>query len=132
MIVLDTHALVWWVSGQAGLLGAGAAAAIERERSTDGIRISSISAWEIALLVERQRLTLNREVSSWLAKVEQIPGVAFVPVTNAVAIEAVNLPGNFHRDPADRMIAATARILNASVVTKDSRLIDYPHIATLW
>ena len=75
---------------------------------------------------------LNADVAVWLATVAAIDGVVFVPVDNAIAIDAVNLPGELHRDPADRIIAATARSLDAAVVTGDAKLRAYPHIRTIW
>ena len=132
MIVLDTHALIWWVSGEVARIGAHGRKSIDRELAGGGIRVSSISAWEIALLVRRGRVGLNADVAVWLATVAAIDGVVFVPVNNAIAIDAVNLPGELHRDPADRIIAATARSLDAAVVTGDAKLRAYPHIRTIW
>jgi PIN domain nuclease of toxin-antitoxin system len=131
VIVLDTHALVWWVSGDS-TLSRKAKTAIERERGGGAIIVSSISAWEIAMLVERERLLLSMEVGSWLAMAGQIEPVRFVPVDVEIALKSVHLPGEFHRDPADRMIVATARRLAAPLVTKDERIRAYAHVRTIW
>jgi len=131
VIVLDTHALVWWVSGDS-TLSRKAKAAIEREREGGAIIVSSISAWEIAMLVERERLLLSVDVGSWLAMAAQIESVRFVPVDVEIALKSVDLPGEFHRDPADRMIVATARKLAAPLVTKDERIRAYAHVKTIW
>lgn len=131
MIVLDTHTLVWWVSGDP-LLSKRARTAIEREQPDGDIIVSSISAWEIAMLVERGRLVLSMDVGSWLSTVAQIDAVHFLPVDVEVATKSVDLPGDFHKDPADRMIVATARKLSVPLVTKDEKIRAYAHVKTIW
>lgn len=131
MIVLDTHAWLWWVSNPE-LLGKQATAAIEEARQRREILISSISAWEVAMLVQRGRLQLSLKVHEWIARCEALPFMEFVPVDNAIAVQATCLPGDLHGDPADRIIVATALSHGATLVTKDRKLRDYPGIATLW
>jgi PIN domain nuclease of toxin-antitoxin system len=131
VIVLDTHTLVWWVTGDP-TLSKKAKAAIAREQAGGGIIVSSISAWEIAMLVEREKLLLSMDVSSWLATVAQIDAVRFMPVDVEVATKSVELPGEFHKDPADRMIVATARKLAVPLVTKDDKIRAYAHVKTIW
>ena len=131
MIVLDTHTLVWWVTGDP-TLSKKAKAAIEREQAGGDIVVSSISAWEIAMLVKHDRLVLSMDVSGWLSAVTQIEVVRFMPVDVEVATKSVELPGEFHKDPADRMIVATARKLAVSLVTKDDRIRAYAHVKTIW
>ncbi len=131
MIVLDTHVLVWWASGDAAL-SRRARTALERETSAGEIAISSISAWEIAMLARRNRLVLSMDVGRWLATVSAIEAVRFVPVDVEIATGSVDLPGDFHPDPADRIIVATARRLSAPLVTKDERIRAYPHVKTIW
>jgi len=131
VIVLDTHTLVWWVSGDP-LLSKRARTAIEREQPDGDIIVSSISAWEIAMLVERGKLVLSMDVASWLSTVAQIDAVHFLPVDVEVATKSVDLPGDFHKDPADRMIVATARKLAVPLVTKDDKIRAYAHVKTVW
>lgn len=131
MIVVDTHALVWWASGDT-LLSRRAKTAIERELDGGRIIVSTITAWEIAMLVERERLVLSMDVERWLATVTQIDAVQWMPVDVDVALKSVALPGEFHKDPADRMIVATARRLAAPVVTKDEKIRAYRHVRTIW
>jgi len=131
VIVLDTHALVWWVNGD-GALSVKAKRAIERELDGGEIVISAISAWEIAMLVERERLVLSMDVESWLSTVAQIEAVRFIPVDVEIGVKSVNLPGEFHNDPADRMIVATARKLAVSLVTRDEKIRNYKHVKTIW
>ncbi|MHB1528181.1 MAG: type II toxin-antitoxin system VapC family toxin [Acidiferrobacteraceae bacterium] len=133
MIVLDTHALVWWVNGDLDL-SAPAKAAIEKEiKKEDGIiLVSSISAWEIALLIQKGRLTLTTSIDDWLSTVREIDAVRFVPVDNGIAVQSTQLPGAFHPDPADRIIVALARHMSAPLVTADTRIRSYKHLRTIW
>lgn len=133
MIVLDTHAVLWWVNGDSQL-SQNALAAIEQELRGDGgvILISAITAWEIALLLEKGRITLSMGIDDWLDTVEEIEGVRIVPVDIATAVESTRLPGEFHKDPADRMIVALARHYNAVLVTADEKINDYRHVKTVW
>lgn len=131
MIVLDTHTLVWWVTGDA-TLSKKAGKVIEREQSGGSIIVSAISAWEIAMLVAHGRLVLSMDVSSWLATVAEIEAVRFFPVDVEIAAKSVELPGEFHKDPADRMIVTTARKLAVPLLTKDDKILNYPHVKTIW
>lgn len=133
MIVLDTHALIWWVNGD-GQLSSEAKIAIENELTAeDGVvLVSAISAWEIALLVSVDRLTLTMGVDDWLQTASDIDGVRFVPVDNEIGVESTRLPGEFHKDPADRMIVALARHLNAPLVTADTKIQNYKHVRSIW
>lgn len=132
MILLDTHALVWWVNGDTDRLSAAAIRAIEGEMDGGRILLSSISAWEVAMLVSKGRLGLSRTVAAWLALVGEIEAVHFVPLDNEIAVASTELPGDFHRDSADRIIVATGRRFAVPVVTADERIHDYPHIRTIW
>lgn len=133
MIVLDTHTLLWWVNGDSQL-SQHALEAIEHEwQADDGeILISAISAWEMALLVEKGRLMLSMSIDDWLDTVEEIDGVHFVAIDAATAVESTRLPGEFHKDPADRMIVTLARHFNAELVTADEKITAYRHVRTIW
>lgn len=133
MIVLDTHALLWWVSGDSQL-SQNALAAIEHEFQADGgeILVSAITAWEIALLVDKGRIILSMGTDDWLDTVKEIEGVRFVSVDVATTVESTRLPGEFHEDPADRMIVALARHFNACLITADEKIKDYRHVKTVW
>jgi PIN domain nuclease of toxin-antitoxin system len=132
VIILDTHALLWWASGDTGQLSAVAAQAIEAELNGGQIRVSSISAWELAMLVAKGRIALSMDIGEWLSIVSQIEAVSFMPVDNEIAVKSVELPGEFHKDPADRIIVATARKLAAPLVTADDKIRGYPHVRTIW
>ena len=131
MIVLDTHTLVWWVTGDKSL-SKRAKTAIEKEHASGEIIVSSISAWEIAVLVDRRRLVLAQDLPSWFATIRMIPSIKFVNVDVDISLRSVVLPGTFHKDPADRLIVATAQKLSAVLITKDEKILAYPHVKTLW
>ena len=133
MIVIDTHTLVWWVSGDTAL-SPNASAAIESELDDENglILVSAISAWELAMLVEKGRITLAMDVDDWLETVSEIEGVRFAPVDKEVAVQSTRLPGEFHKDPADRMIVALARHFNVPVVTADEKIRAYKHVKAIW
>lgn len=132
MIVLDTHTLLWWASGDKPRLSATALRAIEAEMSGGQLVVSSISAWELAMLVAKGRVALSMDVGAWLCVVGQIEAVRFAQVDNEIAVKSTELPGEFHQDPADRIIVATARTLAAPLVTADDEIRAYPHVRTLW
>ncbi len=131
MIVLDTHVWVWWVSGVEPL-SQKARRAIRAAVNQKAVYISSISVWEVAQLVARNRLQLTTDVTDWVAKSEALPFVHFIPVDNTIAIKSVQLPGSFHTDPADRIIIATALTLGFPLVTRDEKITRYPHVRTVW
>ena len=131
MIVLDTHAWIWWVASPDEISRA-AREEIDRAMEGEAILISSISCWEIALLVRKGRLELTMPVEDWIARSEALPFVQFVPLDNRIALRSNHLPGEIHDDPADRIIIATALTLGAPLVSKDTRIRDYPHVETIW
>lgn len=131
MIVLDTHAWVWWVASPEQLSEA-ARERIGLEVAEGGIHVSAISCWEVSLLVRKGRLALSLDVADWIAKTEALPFVRFLPIDNRIALRSNSLAGDFHDDPADRLIVATALILGAPLITRDTRILAYPHVQALW
>ena len=131
MIVLDTHSWIWWVSSPA-FLSETAKQLIDEAVTEMNVFISSISAWEVAVLVSRGRLKLSMSTDDWIAASEALPFVEFVPVNNSIALKSVQLPGLLHNDPADRIIIATAVSLGAVLITKDEKIRSYPHVKTAW
>lgn len=131
MIVLDTHVLVWFVSNPEKL-SKNAVKRIGQEIKKQEVLVSSISVWEIFMLIKKGRIKLSMDSQSWLEKVENIPFLQFIPVDNKIASQSVNLPEPFHDDPADRIIVATALNHGATLITKDRRILSYPHVLSLW
>ena len=123
-VVLDTHALVWLLQGSERL-GPGARALIEAAAKGDGAFVAAISAWEIAMLVAKGRLALDREVGEWLDAALALPGLRLAPLDPQVAVDSTRLPGEPHGDPADRMIVATARRHTATLITDDALVLAY-------
>jgi PIN domain nuclease of toxin-antitoxin system len=130
--MLDTHALVWWVSDPERVPLKARRLIDAAVKAGDACAVSSISAWEVAMLVTLGRLRLTVELETWIANVEALPFVRFVPVDNRLAIGAVRLEDFPHRDPADRIIVATALALGATLVTADRRLHRYRRVKTAW
>lgn len=130
MILLDTHALIWWADGSLEL-SRKARQRIDALLAGGGVHASAISCWEIGLLVAKGKLALSMPVKDWIARCEALPFLNFVPVDNAIALAATSLPGRPPKDPADRMIIATARAIGASIVTKDARIRAYA-VPTVW
>ena len=128
MIVLDTHIWIAYIDDPASL----PKTALEAIRSgTEPVGISSISVWEVFMLEKRGRLQLRIPVELWVEKCERLSLFHFVPVDNTIARLSVGLPEPIHDDPADRIIIATALSLGATLVTKDKKMLSYPHVKTL-
>ena len=129
MIVLDTHIWVWWANDTSDL-----SAAQHREIETaeqSGVGVSAISCWEVAKLVERGRLDLDRPVEEWVGAALAYPGVRWLDLTPEVAVASTQLPGDFHRDPADQIIVATARVHGCRLLTSDRKILGYAHVETV-
>ncbi|MEW6666600.1 MAG: type II toxin-antitoxin system VapC family toxin [Thermodesulfobacteriota bacterium] len=126
MIVLDTHIWVWWVHGDERLTKVQVQTISANEN--DAIGISAISCWEIAKLVEYGRLDLPCSLDEWFEQAIAYPGIQLFPLTPRIAIESTRLPGEFHSDPADQIIVATARVYSCSLLTSDERILEYPHV----
>lgn len=123
-LVLDTHVLVWLLSGN-GRLGVLARQAIQEAADGDMLYLSAISPWEIAVLVSKGRLVLEQDIGEWVQAALALPGIRFEPLSAEVAVASTRLPGEIHADPADRIIVATARHLGAALVTADGLLLNY-------
>jgi PIN domain nuclease of toxin-antitoxin system len=126
VIVVDTHIWIWWVHGDTRLTSAH----YEVLNSGDhtGLGISAISCWEVAKLVEHGRLALNCPLIDWLDLALSYPGVRLLDLSPEIAAESTQLPGDFHKDPADQIIVATARVLDAPLLTLDQKIRAYPHV----
>jgi len=119
--LLDTHAWIWWID-QDRRLGAAAIAALDALSGDERPFLSDISLWEVATLVERGRLSLDIPFAEWLESAAHPRSVRIVPITTAIAAAVAELPASFHRDPADRVIVATARVLGVPLLTRDTRI----------
>ena len=123
-MLLDTHVWLWFMLANAEL-ASNEQNAINRAAASGRLRIAAISVWEAALLASRGRVALRRPLAQWIAEAVSVPGLSIEPLLPQVAVEAASLPETFHRDPADRLIVATARVTNATLMTRDQRILDY-------
>lgn len=126
MILLDTHVWVWWMTHDPRLTGR-LQARFDGDRS-DRLGVSVISCWEVAQLVSKQRIGLDRPTYDWIQSALNMPRVELVAFGPDIAVEANELPEPFHRDPADRILVATARLLRVPLLTADAKILDYPHV----
>jgi PIN domain nuclease of toxin-antitoxin system len=129
VIVLDTHIWVWWVHDDPELPPL-YRAEVERHEA-HGLGISAMSCWEVAKLVELGRLILPFPIEVWLSRALAEPGIQLLPLTPQIAVESTRLPPPFHRDPADQISVATARVYGCPLVTVDERIRAYQHVQLL-
>ncbi len=123
-LLLDTHAAIWIAEDKP--IAAEASEAIETAyRAGSAVFVSAISAWEIGLLVARNRLGLSTRPELWFQRLLAVEGVRLAELTPDILIASSFLPGDPPRDPADRIIIATARDLGASVITRDGWVLRY-------
>ncbi len=122
MIILDTHIWIWWVDDNPKLSTQNRE--IIKANQASGLGISIISCWEIAKLVEKNRLIFNCPVEEWLELALNYPGVQLLELTLPIILQSTRLSG-FHADPADQIIVATAMISGSSLLTQDEKILNY-------
>ncbi|WP_375398768.1 type II toxin-antitoxin system VapC family toxin [uncultured Sphingomonas sp.] len=126
-ILLDTCAAIWLVHD--GPLGAPARRAIVDAGRATGVFVSPVTAWEIGFLTYpakgAPRLQFLPDPKTWFANLMAMPAIRAAAFDGDIAIEAAMLPGDFHRDPADRLLVATARLLDLTIVTSDAKILAY-------
>lgn len=127
--LLDTHAWLWLFDSPRRL-SSKVRNALDKPSEVFGV--ADISLWEIAQKAFRGHLELTGPVDEWLLRAAENPNIKILPITPRIASEQARLPGNFHKDPADRLIVATARVLGLTLVTRDTLIQEYPHVRTLW
>ncbi|MBI2707948.1 MAG: type II toxin-antitoxin system VapC family toxin [Proteobacteria bacterium] len=124
-LLLDTHIFIWLMNGDKSL-SSDSQNQIEKVVAEEGgIGISAISLWEIGTLYSRNKILLNQPCLSWLTHSLQAPGIHLIELTPEIAVESCSLPNEFHGDPADRIIVATSRILDAPLLTRDQKILTY-------
>ncbi|MCT7950753.1 type II toxin-antitoxin system VapC family toxin [Ancylothrix sp. C2] len=131
MILLDTH--IWlWLLHDPSHLSVTANSAIAAEESQNGLLVSAISVWEIAVKSSLGKLTLPLPISEWYAAARTHSGIVIEPVNPLDMISSTQLPGEFHKDPADRILVAIARRYDIALVTCDEKILSYPDVKTIW
>ncbi len=128
MILLDTHAWIWWIAAPDKL----SSTARQILEESDEIGVSVISCWEVSMLVSKQRLAFDRDVGAWVREALAREGLSVLPISPSIGVLAGSLDGDFHGDPADRLIVATALESESTLVTKDHRIRSYPAVRTVW
>ena len=123
-LLLDTHVLVWLLEGSSKISEA-VHNQIQEAASEDQLGISAITPWEIAMLVAKGRLRLAKDVGEWLDAALALPGMRLIPLSPAIAVASTRLPVPTHADAADCILIATARNLDAALVTADQRILAY-------
>lgn len=131
MIVIDTHVLVWWLTGAPGL-SRKAERALAAHGDPGQIVVSAISLLEIATATRRGRLRLSMPLDQWLAAVNSLPEIRVEPVSAEIAVRAGGLAEPMHGDPADRLIVATSAVLGVPLVTGDKKIQAYRGVKTMW
>jgi PIN domain nuclease of toxin-antitoxin system len=123
-LLLDTHVLIWLAEGLSELPKS-SCDLIDQAAQENGLAVSPISFWEVAMLESRRRISLSQPVQRWRQTVLDTSGIVEAALSGEVAIEAVHLPGTLHGDPADRMLVATARLNGWRFATRDSDILAY-------
>ena len=128
MIVLDTHAWVWYASEDAQL----SKRAKARINRAEALGVHPVSCWEVAMLANAGRLKLSVDLTRWIGHALERPKIQLLSFTPAAAIRAAGLGGSFPGDPADRFIVGTALELGVPVVTRDQRIAGCAKVETIW
>jgi PIN domain nuclease of toxin-antitoxin system len=128
--LLDTHAWIWWMQGDARL-GRATIDALDALPADARPYLADISLWEVATLVDLGRVELPESLEMWLDAAADPRTVRVLPVTPAIAAEVARLPATFHRDPTDRLIVATSRVMGFPLVTHD-RAITRTRLVRRW
>lgn len=129
-VLLDTHLWWWWITGESGP-SAAQKRILVRTSPEAPVLLSDISLWEVATLVSLGRLAVTVPLREWLENAAAPPLVRRCAVSPAVAAAVAALPDDFHRDPADRIIVATAQVHGATLLTRDRRIVDAKLVPTV-
>jgi len=123
-VILDTHVAIWLLNGD-NTLSSESREILQSVCKSNFLLLSAISIWEIAMLQSKKKISLTQPMHTWIGRVKALPFVKIIAIDEHIAIESCKLPGEFHGDPADRMIVATSRILDAPLMTRDRKITEY-------
>jgi len=121
--LIDTHIWVWYINGSQALKKS--FKTLDNALKNNTLFLSAISLWEIAMLEEKKRITLGMPCIEWINQSLEKTHAQIAPISPMIAVDSCNLPGKFHGDPADRLIVATARIENFTILTRDKQILAY-------
>jgi PIN domain nuclease of toxin-antitoxin system len=131
MILLDTHTWLWWLHSPEQLSDR-AREILTAGEYQNSLMVSAISVWEIAVKSSIGKLPLPLAMDEWFAMAKTRPGIVIEPLDPLDAIASTQLPGEFHKDPADRIIIAIARRCDIELITADHKILSYPHVRSIW
>jgi PIN domain nuclease of toxin-antitoxin system len=120
--LLDTHVFIWLMQGDSPFKQR---PQLEAAAMTGGLFVSAMTCWEISMLSARERIHLDMPCQEWLEQALNAPGVSLLELSLPIAVEANFLPGEFHGDPVDRILVASARVENLVLATRDQKIFDY-------
>jgi PIN domain nuclease of toxin-antitoxin system len=124
-VLLDTHIFLWLLTGDTRLGGENLGIIERRVASGGRICLSAISIWEMAMLESKGRIQLTQSLDRWISKALELSSANVVELSSEILIDSCRLPGDFHADPADRMIVSTSRINNVPLITQDDKILNY-------
>jgi PIN domain nuclease of toxin-antitoxin system len=128
MILIDTHIWVWWINDTSKLKPS--VLSYLDNLNPEDIHISIISCWEVAKLVEKERLVLEKSLQEWFEIAINNSGITVLPLDLEIIMDSCNLPQPFHNDPADQLIVGTSRVKNIELLTVDAKILDYDFVNT--
>ena len=126
MILLDTHIWVWWIDQNQKLKDW--QKQFIQNNQENGLGVSIISCWEVAKLVELGRIDFEYSIEEWMETALTYDGIQLIELTPEIAIKSTKLPGNFHKDPADQILVATAILYDIPLLTSDEKILEYPYV----
>ena len=125
VLLLDTHVWVWILNGDLRARRSPALRIVEDAAANGSVRLSWVSIWEVSMLESRGRIVFPVPLREWIQKALDAPGISLAALEPDILIESTRLPGEFHSDPMDHILVATARRYNARLVTSDPRILRY-------
>jgi PIN domain nuclease of toxin-antitoxin system len=129
-LLLDTH--VWlWLESEPGHIGKPAANRIRKAAQDGKLWVSVLSVWEIGMLVAKERVRLSMPVDEWVRQAAATPGMRLLGLSPEIALESSRLPDSPHGDPVDRMLMASARMHNLTLISQDKKILAYAKLGHL-
>ena len=129
--LLDTHTWIWW-NMNPRKLSSKVRELIEKSSRYEEILLSAISPWEFCKLLEKKRVGISCDPENWINIALDMPKLRLVPLSPVIAYRSTILPQPFHSDPADQIIVATARQENATILTRDEKILAYADVLSCW
>jgi PIN domain nuclease of toxin-antitoxin system len=129
--MLDTHTWIWWHMNPQKL-SQKVKRIVGNINRYDEILLSAISPWEFSKLLEKKKIGISCDPEDWINSALDMPKFRLIPLSPVLAYRSTVLPQPFHSDPADQIIVATAREENATILTKDERILTYKNVRSLW